>query len=64
MMVDVGTAKTVGSTAWDVGHWLWERWRRPTIAHKRAPRNFFDHVRLGVSSERVRELLGPPPSSL
>lgn len=40
--------------------WINNRYRRPAIALKRAPRNLFDHIKIGSSREHVRETLGPP----
>lgn len=52
--------KTISSPLAKAAGFLYSRVRRPTVEYRRAPKNFFAHVKPGVSVARMKEVLGTP----
>ena len=50
-------AGTLVGPAW---RYLVEKFRRPSIRLRKAPRNLLEHLKPAASQDRVREILGPP----
>jgi hypothetical protein len=56
----VAAAKVLISPFTKLAALAYESFRRPTINLSKAPDNLFEHIRPGVSTSRVRDLLGEP----
>jgi len=52
--------KAIVSPAVKLASYAFEKFRRPYLSAKRAPKNLFEYVKPGVSLGRVKEVLGPP----
>jgi len=44
--------------------WTYGKFKRPSIELKKAPANFFFHIKPGVTVERMREILGAPHKNI
>src|SRR5437763_1699665 len=53
-------AKAVSSPLLKLAGYVANSLRRPSLSYRRAPANLFQHVKPGVSVQRMRELLGSP----
>ena len=52
--------KALGSFAGPVWAYFVDKFRRPDVKLKKAPRNLLDHIKPTASPDHVRSILGPP----